>query len=424
MKTKTTPIPDGYQYDAWHWLEEQGVEARKPPIRSSDYGMCLRDPFRYYLSRRLGLIPPLEWSAALNQGTWFHHALYCYDKEYDEVEQHLRGVLLDRKAEIEEMCREIGKDYMPLWEREEKDMRTAASWWHNACCNIPISKEHGTLREYLNKPCWVCLGREVYLITTNPPSVAQADLLLYNKETNQIWIVDGKTCSVSPRIRLSTCPIEFQTLHYSAQAYHLMDPQYGEGAILQRYFDIPLSATLGGMIHAAVQKCPLIFGKEDRPFTEYEHTFVRGERKGEVEIRRNYEGEPTVDCYLQRQSEWYTGTGRYAHRAAEIADDPPVNLSFTYARSALDRVGWSRYGKMSGLVHLNAARDPVPNDFPMNADNLRPFRGGRLSPYAPFYMMPVQYWPGIIKQDGFRVVDRDEHTPLDKAAVVEQESLE
>jgi hypothetical protein len=386
--------------------------------------MCLRDPFRYYLSRRLGLVPPLEWSPALNRGTWFHHVLAFFDQTPEDMDESLRGILLDRKAEIEELCRAAGKNHLPLWEREEKDMKTAQAWWFNACCKLEISREHGTLLDYLNKPCWRVLGREVLLVgTTNPVSVAQADLLLYNTETNQVWIFDAKTCSVSARVRLSTCPIEFQTLHYLAQGYHLMDPKWHTGHILQKYYDLPLDATLGGMIHGAVQKCPLEFGRDDRPFTEYDHTFSRGARKGEVEVRRQYEGEPTFDNYLERQGEWYTATGRYTHRAAELAEDPPVNLSFTFTRTALDRVGWSRYGRMAGLVHLYSAKDPVPNDFPMNADNLRPFRGSKLSKYAPFYLMPVSYWPGIIETEGFQVVDRDADTPVSEPAVIEQEDF-
>jgi hypothetical protein len=417
MKTTPTPVPTGYQLDAWHWLEEQGIKSRQPPTRSSDYGLYLRDPFRYYLSRRLGLIPPLDWSPALNRGTWFHHRLAFFDS--DNAEQDMRGVLLDRKAELEELAREAGKDHHPLWEREEKDMLTAMAWWDSVCCKVPISKEHGTFLDYLNKPCWRILGREVLLVTTHfHPAIAQADILLYNKETNQVWILDAKTCSVYPSVRLSTCPLEFQTLHYMAQAYKLM-----QDLILQKYYDLPEDATLGGMIHVAVQKCPLEFGRDDRPFVEREHTLLRGPRKGEVEIRRDYEGEPTFEHYLRRQSEWYTASGRYLHRAAEIAEHPPINLSFTFARSGLDRVGWSRYGKMSGLVTTAARCEPVPNDFPMNADNLRPFRGKKLSPYAPFYHMPVSYWPDIIKTDGFQVVDRDGDTPVDKPAIIEQEDF-
>jgi hypothetical protein len=419
--TEPTPIPQGYQLDAWHWLDEQGYPARRPPVRSSDYGLCLRDPFRYYLSRRLGLIPPLEWSPALNRGTWFHHVLAHFDDE--DADTSLRGILLERKAELEELAKEAGKDHLPLWEREAKDMTTARAWWDSACCKVPMSKEHGTLVDYLRKPCWRVLGREVLLVVSRIPiSIAQADLLLYNEGTNQVWILDAKTCSVAPSVRLATCPIEFQTLHYMAAAWYLMDPD--KGATLQEFYGLPKNATLGGMIHAAVQKCPLEFGREDRPFLEKEHTLLRGPRKGQVEIRREYEGEPTFENYLQRQGEWYTGSGRYSHRRAEIAEDPPVNLSFTYARSALDNVGWSRYGRMISLIHAYAAKDPAPIGFPMNADNLRPFRGSRLSAYAPFYLMPVHFWPDIISRDGFQVVDRDADIPTVEDAIIEQEIFE
>ena len=412
------PIPHTLQYDAWHWLDAEGLTAKVPSVRSSDYGLCLRDPFRYYLARRLGLVPPLEWSPALNRGTWFHHCLARYDLPDDELETELRGVLLDVKASLEELAREAGKDHLPLWEREEKDMRTALAWWKAAACNVQMSSEHGTLRDYLRRPCFRCLGREVLLVHKGDLTmVAQADLLLHNTETNQLWIVDGKTAAVGPKVRLATCPIEFQTLHYMETTRKMLL----EG-IIQEHYNLDGRVRLGGMIHAAVQKCPLEFGREDRPFVEHEHTLQRGPRTGQVETRRVYEGEPTFDNYLQRQSEWYTASGRYEHRTAEIGDDPPVNLSFTFSGGAdMGGRGDIIYSSMLNVVARYARVDPAPSNFPMSADNLRPFRGKRLSLYAPFYLMPVHLWPNIIADEGFQRVDRDDGLDLSRSAVIEQE---
>jgi hypothetical protein len=247
--------------------------------------------------------------------------------------------------------------------------------------------------------------------------VAQVDLLMLNLETNQVWIVDGKTASVGPKVRLATCPIEFQTLHYMETARKLLND-----GVIQEHYDLPGNVRLGGMIHAAVQKCTLEFGKEDRPFTEHEHTLQRGPRRGQVETRRTYEGEPTFDAYLRRQGEWYTATGRFTHRAAEIGEDPPVNLSFTFAGSSeMGGRGDVIYSGMLNLVAKYARVDPMPSAFPMSAENLRPFRGKKLSPYAPFYLMPVHLWPNIIAEEGFQRVDRDEGLDLSQTAVLEQE---
>jgi hypothetical protein len=382
--------------------------------------LCLRDPFRYYLARRLGLVPPLDWSPALSRGTWFHHCLARFDKDNTTLESGLEAELNTRKAELLELANEAGKDHTPLWEREEKDMKTALAWWKSAGCGVVISREHGTLQHYLNKACFRCLGREVHLVYrgNGVVMVAQIDLLLLNTETNQIWIVDGKTASVGPKIRLATCPIEFQTLHYMETARKCLTD-----GIIQRHYNLEGDVRLGGMIHAAVQKCPLEFGREDRPFTEANHTLQRGPRRGQVEIRRTYEGEPTFDNYLQRQAEWYSATGRYTHRAAEIGDDPPVNLSFTFAGPDMGGRSDQMYGLMVNVVSNYARTEPMPSNFPMNADNLRPFHGSKLSLYAPFYLMPVHLWPGIIEEEGFRIVDRDRDIDTRETAVIETELL-
>jgi hypothetical protein len=76
---------------------------------------------------------------------------------------------------------------------------------------------------------------------------------------------------------------------------------------------------------------------------------------------------------------------------------------------------------MLNLVAKYARVDPMPSAFPMSAENLRPFRGKKLSPYAPFYLMPVHLWPNIIAEEGFQRVDRDEGLDLSQTAVLEQE---
>ena len=79
------------------------------------------------------------------------------------------------------------------------------------------------------------------------------------------------------------------------------------------------------------------------------------------------------------------------------------------------------YNTMVKLVAGYARCEPIPSSFPMSADNLRPFRGKKLSPYAPFYLMPVHLWPNIIAEEGFQRVDRDEGLDLSVTAVLDPE---
>ena len=54
-----------------HYLSCFDLQAVSPSVRSSDAGY-LGDPFRYYLSRRLGLSSITEHSEPLNIGTFVH----------------------------------------------------------------------------------------------------------------------------------------------------------------------------------------------------------------------------------------------------------------------------------------------------------------------------------------------------------------
>ena len=63
------PLPTDRAKSARIYLEPEGLVARVPSIRSSDYGSALSDPFGYYLRRRLGLTPPLLYSEALARGS-------------------------------------------------------------------------------------------------------------------------------------------------------------------------------------------------------------------------------------------------------------------------------------------------------------------------------------------------------------------
>src|SRR6185312_8257420 len=68
-----------------------------------------------------------------------------------------------------------------------------------------------------------------------------------------LWIVDFKTCEESPKVRLETCPFEFQTRHYLAIASKIF------GAIKAKY-KLADKVTFGGMIHVCIQKPTIDFG--------------------------------------------------------------------------------------------------------------------------------------------------------------------
>jgi hypothetical protein len=403
-ETERVPVPKGYGVDAMEYLEAHGLMSVIPTIRSSDWEL-LGCPFRYYLRRRLGLADPLEWIQALMDGGWFHKWL-----EFDELpegDRHaaVESCLLQRQEELLEVCSARGvhgTQRQEIVEREEHSMLQAKAWYE-AMMGVKIPN-HRTVRDYFEKPFWQLLGREVILYqsdTRGAPRVAQLDALYLHTEQRQLYVLDAKTCAEVPEVRLQTCPIEFQTQHYLSILQACLDDR----SLWHLYPTLPADVTLGGMIHVAVQKPTISFGMMDRPFEEYEHTISRGTRKGEVDIKRRYMGEPRYERYLERVREWYFAYGRYEENQERWKESPPVNMSVSGAAWLLDGNAREPYNRRLDLIHSYATRRAIPAEFPMRANHLR--RYGKLSPLAPFYLTPASRWPDIVMEEGLIQAHRD-----------------
>lgn len=84
--------------------------AEVPPSRASDYSLCLSNPFQYYLTRRLGLVPMLSWSEALSAGTWMHERARYFFQSFPngdlpaELNTELQNQLDDRLTELRAAC--------------------------------------------------------------------------------------------------------------------------------------------------------------------------------------------------------------------------------------------------------------------------------------------------------------------------------
>lgn len=398
----------GNGIEAKEWLEDQELVAKIPAIRSSDYETVLSCPFQYYLSRRLGLVSALRWSPALSRGSWFHRRLELFQEPSVVAQQKMEEWFRERCEELKELCDVrgiIGKSRSRIFDREEKDMLMASAWFDAMKAFQVPSK--GSVIDYLNRPYFKLLGTEVTAEYTHPEYgrlLAQYDILLYHEKQNSLYVVDAKTCSGSTIDRLSTCPIEFQTKHY----LHVLNYLAKAEKLTQKY-QIPRDAKVAGMIHIAVQKPTIEFGMNDRDFTESPHTISRGPRKGQVETRRTYSGEPRWENYRDRCIDWYLANGRYQDKEIERSQDPPINFSLTPGSDILDKYSTYEYHRCLQLVKSYATCEPTPGCFPKSANYLRGY--SRLSPFTPFYLNEVKDWPSIIATDGFMVEDRDDVKP-------------
>lgn len=390
-------LPQDEADDGLRFLEAHGLIPRTPPIRSRD---LLTHPKIFFLSRRLGLIPAFWWSDTLVHGSWFHSALERIRLPRGAREAEMDALFEKRASEIRGTCSAFGiSDTAPFVEREEKAMKEARTWFECAL-EISCGPDYGCLREFIERPWIRILDSEVllqYRDSNYPrsPLIAQADLLLYHEKQNVILVLDAKTTSHPTILYLSTVGILPQTWHYSYITHQLCQ----EGT-LQKHYDLPPNASFGGMLHWAIQKPTIRMSQSDRDYTIVEKTISRGPRKGEVEEKKEYFGDPTHENYLQRCHDWYLAQGSYEHLKVKRETEPIVNISSTSPESTiLDLDIQAEYYGLLREAYSLCTRKPWPINFP-RAHN-RPIDFGQLNTYAPFLLNPVSKWPSIIMQERF-----------------------
>ena len=400
-ETKQIKLPNSrYSEEAAEWLESHSLVDQCPSLRSSDYGLVRRCPFTYYLCRRLGLGKALQYSEALSRGTWVHHFFSYITLDEETRTSNCYVLLNNRLSELNAQCdamnirAEKKKDILL---REETDFLVTKAWFE-AALMAPISKDIGGLKEFLEHPDMLHVGQELLLKAED--RVAQPDLLIYDKRTNKLWIVDFKTCAGSPHDRLQMCPYEFQTQHYFSITRHLLLT-----SSFTNWFDLPSDVDLAGVMHIAIQKPTIKFGMSDRPFTMDTSPLKSGPRKGQPRNDKVYTGEPHPDLYRERCINWYLGHEDYAHLAPERATDPPVNISYTGSRTLLAEDNLSCYDSRLKFLKSYKERPCEPGKFEVG--DVVP-HAGRVSPYASFITTPVDRWIDIIEAEQFIISNRDD----------------
>lgn len=398
------------------WLGAHGYPGYTPTIRSSDYKVCLSDPFRYYLTRRLGLTQPLSWSNALSRGSWFHKAFELDTFREAPSQTKYAEALADRIEELTVICGDLGiinEGRADILARERHDADTAWAWYM-AARQVPVRPQPSAyphIPEFLSQ--FEDVGREFTLALNTakfkswfldrgikpdrwPKVVAQYDMLALGPKG--LWIVDLKTTSYPTRDRLSSCPYEFQTQLY-VNAF-LWAQEFCPDLLPRDLRDKPIS----GMIHIAVQKPPIKFGQNDRDYDDEPYEITRGPRKGTVEMRRTYRGEPNIENYINRVSDWMLARGDYEHLAAERDALPVVNYSNTpYTLLKSDE---QTFVDRLRFLMMHATCEPIPSNFLANDYGHMDQSG--LSLWAPFYLSPPDIWPSAIQEIGLIQRFRDE----------------
>lgn len=396
------------------FLAESGLPSTVPSIRSSDYELCLTNPFIYYLTRRLGLARAFSASEALSRGTWFHKIWELDDTTRPTATiiglDHAIATRRHELAKACEACGVIGDTRSSILEDERREAETVRAWYEASATSV-IDPVFGGWRDYFARSMWALLGKEVTLSARNTtagavdccPLVIQIDGLYYHTGNNQLWINDFKTTSLDPSTRLLTCPREFQTQHY---LYVLTQNL----PLLRSRYNLPDNVTVGGMIHTVISKPSIEFGQSDRNFTVEPFTPSRGKNKGVTRMEKTYHGDPVYSNYLTRVRAWYSSTGDYAHLAPEREAQRLCNISISPATTpggtgVLDGDNLTEYHDRVSFVTSHAKRLAHPSDFLLNTRDLISGKGP--SPFAPFAFTPIRSWPDLLTPNQLIIKPRD-----------------
>lgn len=403
----TIPPPKGWGADAVQWLEAHGIVARRNiPIRSSSLDLAMRNPFAAYLRDILGLHSAFRYSDALSKGSWLHAHFEHLSKQESDRRALVKAVLKTRLAELNTICDAWGLEGVArskIIEREIKDEAIANVWYDVATTiDIPDTTNNTTFKlpSFLLSKQHIVLGSELLVSVVDPlypdnPLVGVFDKLIFVVPTKQLWIVDLKSTSKIPSVRLLTAKNEFQTQHY----LYILQRALDQGLLHRTFPNLPKKVHIGGMLHLAVQKCPLKFNKlTDRPSIEVEHILKSGPRKGQVEFRKEYTSdEPSYDCFLARCRDWYTGQGSYSDEEIERKVNPPVNISYSPVNVVLDENGREQYHLKVDYLTSLYNREPEPRNFIQNVSGLQ--YDDEVTDLAHFHMTPPALWPDVMAQN-------------------------
>lgn len=409
------PLPTTLGKDAYDYLNSYSMVPVIPSVRSSDDELVRRDPFLYYLVRRLGLTDPTHLSIASSRGSWFHTRLQNFAHPPETIDILRESLVNARCGELKTILGARRLSAPAIDERLESERRDAkTAWgWFECAMNLPIPCENAAFRNgiaaFLRSPAIQILGHEVDLSYEDPeypgtPLHIKLDMLLYSHATNEVYIFDAKTTSYPTTLYTSTVPFKFQTLLYP----HVLQALLKNGQLRKMYPVLPTNVAYGGMYHGCIQKPTIEMSGYDRDWTIDNTPFKSGPRKGQPKGEKVYDGDPKLENYIKRIERWYLATEEFLHYRERRVTEPVVNMCFTSPSlsNSLDDAFRARLT----AIHELATRTPYPCHFPRTGDGMADPFSKRLTKYARFYSFPPAYWPTIVQQEGLVISHRN---PID-----------
>ena len=280
--------------------------------RQSSIGTCLHCKRAYMFRYRWCIFPGQRpFAEAANQGSIVHRLLQVGPDRIEEVKQ----AIFERVSVLEDQI-EKGEDLLGYFAVEASKLLRQ---FDKAVAMVTLLWERYPRPDYLK-----VLAQEKDVTTTfrlgMPDNTSLhielsgiLDEIDIDERTGHIYIRDYKSSGRDIEYTLTGYLYSLQ-----CRIYRLLAGAYLQG--IEEY----KGRSPEGFILEYLRVPSIIFGDKDKDYTEHEHTFTRGARKGQVEIRRKYEGVPTFENYLKRCKEWYEKEGVEAVQSFSIRFNEPV----------------------------------------------------------------------------------------------------
>ena len=116
-----------------------GLRTYQPSIRSSDLHTRYADPFRWFLTRVLGLGDPLQYSPALSRGSWLHKRFELFPEPDISAMRAYGDALTDHIQALTRLSNEhsIGPTHHHNAVEQARQDHAMALAWYEVAMNHP-----------------------------------------------------------------------------------------------------------------------------------------------------------------------------------------------------------------------------------------------------------------------------------------------
>ena len=353
------------------------------PLRQSSINVCQKCKRKFLYKYRWSLYPKkVAVSPAANAGKMVHWLLEHGPDSVSEFETNLQ----EKAQEMETM---IDQGLDPFGEIADriKQLRDQANK-AKVICQITWDRFGENPDEEV-----LCKEREIstgIILTDASGDLHEIllegviDKLIRSRKSGRIWARDFKTSSRDPLFTLTGYQFSTQCRLYRLLAEAFLfgeavskDPEY---ISREQIGDNP---QVFGFCVDWMALPNIIMSGADRDYKEYEHTFTRGARKGETEIRRDYEGEPKFENYLNRCKQWYKDKG----------DEVFVSQAIAYTEDVIPKELYSAL--LVTWAYTNC--DPDPELFPRDITATACKAYERQCEYYPLCSSDYSVWPSLME---------------------------